>query len=407
MKNKFFFLKLTLLLALSVSLVFVAAANEPLDELEDIFDHFEHHSGKVYTMVDQDGEVIMRTARQVVVGDEYINIANNYYRVVSVEESTATAELIERVTLAEPQKEGFLARVDRLMRNAIPVQQGEQQNRRIAVYNSHGAEAYIEGDGAESKDEGGGILDVGDAFAKALEDQGVDVIRSRETHTPHDAGAYQRSRRTAEEALKQSPDALIDVHRDAVPEEEYLEEVEGEQRVQIQLVVGRQNQNMAATQEFAEGLKNAADEKYPGLVKGIFMARGSYNQDLSPTAVLIEVGSHTNDKDSALESVELFAEVVNDYLYGENGEAAGGPLGTDAPGTPGGTALRSILWVILGLVVVVGAFLVISAGGFDQAKAKLKNFKNREFTNTLGLPRDEDEKQESEEDRDDGGSEGG
>jgi stage II sporulation protein P len=392
MRNKRFFLKLTLLFVLSVCMVFVAAANEPLD-LEDILDEFEHHSGTIYTMVNKDGDVIMRTARQIVAGDEYINRDNDYYRVVSVEDGIATAELVERITLAEPQPESFLSRVDRLLRNAIPVQQGNQKNRRVAVYNSHGAEAYIQGDGAESQDEGGGILDVGDEFTQALEKQGVKVVRSRETHTPHDAGAYQRSRRTAEEQLKEGPDALIDVHRDAVPEEEYLEEVEGKQRVQIQLVVGRQNQNMAATREFAEGLKKAADEKYPGLVKGIFMARGNYNQDLSPRAILIEVGSHTNDKEQAKESVNLFAEVVTDYLYGDGeGEGLAVP-GRGTPGGPGGTALRSVLWIVLGLAVAVGAFLLISAGGFDQAKAKLKQFTNREFTNALGLSEEEEEKE--------------
>ncbi|MDW7651682.1 MAG: stage II sporulation protein P [Bacillota bacterium] len=258
---------------------------------------------------------------------------------------------------------------------------------------------------SKSKDPGGGILDVGDQFAQALEKQNVEVIRSKEPHTPHDAGAYQRSRRTVEEALKEEPDALIDVHRDAVPEEEYLEEVKGKERVQIQLVVGRQNQNMATIREFAEGLKNAADEKYPGLVKGIFMARGNYNQDMSPRAILIEVGSHTNNKDQAEESVGLFAEVVNDYLYGtEEGEDIASP-GPSTPGGPGGTALRSVMWVVLGLVLVVGVFLLISTGGFEQMKAKLGQFKNREFSNTLGGPRDEDieEAESSEKNKDDGG----
>ena len=69
--------------------------------------------------------------------------------------------------------------------------------------------------------------------------------------------------------------------------------------VQIQLVVGRQNQNQAANQEFAEKLKAVADEKYPGLVKGIFAAKGNYNQDMMPTSILIEVSTHENEKEAA------------------------------------------------------------------------------------------------------------
>jgi stage II sporulation protein P len=384
-KNNFFKRTASLALILGVCLL-LATVFSAAQELDDIFDEFEHHSGQVYTMVDQDGQVIVRTARRISVGDEYINMANNYYRVISVEEQEAVAELVERVTLAGPpvgEEEGWIARVNRLLKMSLPAQQQNDQ-KKIAVYNSHGAESYIPGDGTESKDPGGGILDVGDSFASALEKLGVNVIRSKEPHTPHDAGAYQRSRRTVEEALKDQPDALIDVHRDAVPEEEYLEQVAGEERVQIQLVVGRQNQNMANNQEFAEGLKKVADEKYPGLVKGIFMARGSYNQDLSPRATLIEVGSHTNDKAQAEESVQLFAEVVNDYLYGtDEGREIAGP-GATTPGGPGGTALRAVLWVLLALILGVAGYLLISTGGIEEAKQKLSEFRRREFADLLG-----------------------
>lgn len=368
---------LCLCLCLAVALAGrVCLALEP----EDVFDEAEHHGGAYFTMVDEDGNVVMRTARRIVVGDEYINIDNNCYRVVAVDGDVAHATLVAKVVLADPpgrKSEGWLQRVNRLLRGAIPVQQDQTGEKKIAVYHSHGAESYIKGDGAESKDQGGGIVDVADSLSKALEEKGVEVIRSKETHVPHDAGAYQRSRRTVEEALKNNPDALIDVHRDAVPEEEYLEKVEGEERVQIQLVVGRQNQNIAQNREFAEGLKKVADEKYPGLVKGIFMARGNYNQDMSPRSVLIEVGSHTNSKAQAEESVDLFADVVNIYLYGgaEDGRELSAPQRTAS----NRSALRSVLWILLGLVLAVAAYLVISAGGFRQAWEKLAQFSNREF----------------------------
>jgi len=69
---------------------------------------------------------------------------------------------------------------------------------------------------------------------------------------PHDAGAYNRSRRTAEELLRDGTAVLFDVHRDAVPPEEYIETVNSQETVQIQFVVGRQNQNMETNRQFAE-----------------------------------------------------------------------------------------------------------------------------------------------------------
>ncbi len=376
MKNNIFVK--TAVFALIVSFLFFTVSTAL--ELDDVLDEFEHHSGQIYTMVDSEGQVIMRTARRISIDDEYINRDNNHYRVISIEEQKAVAELLEKTTLAEPAAgKRWVSRVSIF----LPVQQQNGQ-KRIAIYNSHGAESYIPGDGTESVDSGGGILDVGDALAGSLESKGVNVIRSRETHIPHDAGAYQRSRRTAEEALKEQPDALIDVHRDAVPEEEYLAEVAGEERVQVQLVVGRQNQNAANNREFAEGLKSVADEMYPGLVKGIFMARGNYNQDLSPRSVLIEVGSHTNNKDQAEESVQLFADVVSVYLYGtEEGQELAGPGITTSEG-PGGTALRAMLWTILALILGVAGYLLVSTGGVDEIKQKLNEFRQREFADLFG-----------------------
>jgi stage II sporulation protein P len=381
-KKMLFPLKTVILLILAISAVSLAPPAVHGFNFEDLIDGMP---GEVYTMVDEKGSIIMRTARQVNVGDEYISSDNKHYRVKSVDGNRATAEYLRTVTLADTEQNGLPAGMPQA---ALPVQQTKgASNKKIAIYSSHGAESYIKGDGTESKDPGGGILDVADALQKSLEKKGINVIRSREPHTPHDAGAYQRSRRTAEEAIKENPDAVIDVHRDAVPEEEYLEEVEGKKRVQIQLVVGRQNQNMANNRQFAEGLKKQADKNYPGLIKGIFMARGNYNQDMSPRAVLIEVGSHTNDKELAEESVQLFSEVVNDYLYGtaEGGETAG-PAPTTLQGA-GGTALRAVLWIIFALIIGIGAYLLVSSGGIEQAKERLRSFTKRELPGIFGRMR--------------------
>ena len=43
------------------------------------------------------------------------------------------------------------------------------------------------------------------------------LYMAKTPHDPHDAMAYDRSRRTAAELLKKNPIALLDIHRDAVP----------------------------------------------------------------------------------------------------------------------------------------------------------------------------------------------
>ncbi|MDO9535771.1 MAG: stage II sporulation protein P [Bacillota bacterium] len=345
----------------------VSAENESEDFFEIIGEHF---SGEGYfTMKDMDTQEIIMKRPRIHVGDEYINQENNYYRVEKLEADIAWARFIGKIQLSNYPAEDVLKEYQGA--NLFIEGQAQNNGTLIGVYHSHGAEAYVPSDGSESISEGGGILQVGDSFAAALEEKGLNVIHSTETHVPHDAGAYNRSRRTAEELLRDGTSVLFDVHRDAVPQEEYTETVNNQETVQIQFVVGRQNQNMETIRQFAESLKQTTDNIYPGLIKGIFFARGNYNQDMTPLTMLLEVGAHENTREGAENSVALFADAVNSYFVGPQGEQAREGIGM--------TALRTILWIILIALLALGAYLLISTGNLEEARAKLTHFFRKEF----------------------------
>lgn len=350
---------------------FPAGAQDPVEEFFDLISLDTRDDGGVYTITDEQGNVLMRTARHVHVGDRWIGMDNRRWVVFDVEGDEATAKR------AGQGSQSWLQRVRALILGtfgpATPVQQQETTEKKIGIYSTHGAESYVPNDGTDSVPEGGGIIDVAESLKAGLEQDGVTAIQSEETHVPHDSNAYKRSRNTAQELLSDGSDAVIDVHRDAIAAEEYLENG----MVQIQLVVGRQNQNAAANQEFAEKLKAVADEQYPGLVKGIFAAKGNYNQDMSPRSLLIEVGTHENDKNGAEESVTKFADVLTTTLYGsaEAAEQTEKPAATAS----GGTVWRTILWLLAIVIVGGGAFLYISAGSWEEMKKKLKGFTQGEF----------------------------
>lgn len=78
----------------------------------------------------------------------------------------------------------------------------------------------------------------------------------------------------------------------------------------------RANQNSTVNREFAKQIKAVADKQYPGLVKDIFIGKGTYNQDLAPHAILLEFGTHTISKERVLNSTEMMAKVVSNTLYG-------------------------------------------------------------------------------------------
>jgi stage II sporulation protein P len=114
---------------------------------------------------------------------------------------------------------------------------------------------------------------------------------------------------------------------------------------------------MASNLEFAKQIKSYYDKREPGLIKGIYMAKGNYNQDIGPRTLLLEVGTHTNAREEAEKGIEVFASGLPQFLgAGTGGQGQKTPLNTNK-GI--GTA---ILWLVGAAVVGGAAFLWISKG---------------------------------------------
>ncbi len=350
----------------------VAAQAAPGEPEECTGDH-------LYTVYDESNPltVVFQTSMGVSVGDQYQTENDYLFEVVSVNdaERTAQARFVEQVKLPE----AAAALINSLGASAP---KAAAQNVTIGVYHTHTSESYVPTDGRDSIRGNGGILKVGEALTASLKEAGAKVIYSDKRHDPHDSAAYTRSRRTAQDLLKQGPTALLDVHRDAGGgPESYSTTIKGDRVSQIRLVVGRQNPNMSSNKQFAQEIKAVTDKQYPGLIKGIFFARGGYNQDLNPRNLLLEVGTDTSTRADAAEGATLFAKAYASYLgaktsAGQAGQARESRSGMGAAG-----------WLI-GLVVVgAGAWLLISTGGWKEASSKLRTFTTKEFSNALGVAR--------------------
>lgn len=308
----------------------------------------------VYTLVDESGRALTRRGGKMYVGDEYISGDDRYYRIISVDDvsQTATAEDLGEATIDVSALSSFLKAY------AKTETDGEKL---VCMYSTHSDESYVPTDGDSSLWENAGIYDVGDALKKELESRGIKTVYSKETFLPHDAGAYNRSRATAEELLKKGPDALLDIHRDATPADEYETEVEGEDISKVRLFVGRSNQNRAANKAFAQQIKKTADKEYPGLIKDIYIGKGNYNQELYPHALLLEFGTHKIEKDKAIGATGYMADVLSQVLYGETAKA-------EETASP---AIKGIAWAVG--IAIVGALIyaLVSTGTFDGMKKKL------------------------------------
>lgn len=345
------------------------STDETVEEIWDDWLEIDEY----FTMVGPDGETLMQTGRRIYEDDQYLTSDNRLYQVREVDRDVniAYADWVEDVKL--PTTRLSLSEIRQQLGLSVAEAQEEEGERggRIGVYHTHNAESYVPTDGTHSINGRGGIHAVGAAFAESLEGLGVTVDYAEDLHLPHDRGAYRRSRNTVLDLLSNEPNAIFDVHRDAAPINEYAALIEEEWVTQVQFVVGRQNQNLGVNRQFAQSMKAIADDVYPGLVKGIYFARGNYNQDLSPLNLLLEVGAHTNSRDAAAKGISLFAEVVDFYFFGprEEEEQAG------ADGAPPGAslaALRSAAGIIVFLAAAGVIYFVVNAGGWKAAIERIK-----------------------------------
>lgn len=312
------------------------------------------------------------------VGDQYISQDNRLYEIISVADGKAVAKLAG---------DAILPSVDWLdAETALPV---SALTRRIALYCTHSDESYEPSDGFYTTTERGTIYQVAQTLAEELASRGVEATAADTLHHPHDAGAYRRSRQTAVSLLKNHlPDALIDIHRDGIPDPaSYAVTIGGKPVSKIRLLVGRGNQNAEINKEFALTIKAVADHVYPGLIKDIYMGKGTFNQDLLPKSILLECGTYTLERERVLASMPMMADVLNRTLYGgitgsagritsDTGtpsESSGGITMGEADPVPGERAagVGSGVW-FLALLLIVGilGFAILSTGTFKGGANK-------------------------------------
>lgn len=316
------------------------------------------------TLKSSDGKVITWIGHRVVNGDEYLAENNRLYRVIKVRGNTALVKLVKKNGLAASPWWSMKAFISEI----IPfdwMRAEVKQRGPIAVYHTHTDESYVPSDGSSSKSARGGIYDVGESLTKALEQKGIPVIHSKTPHDPHDASAYDRSRRTAAQLLRNRPVCLIDVHRDAGPYQGYSKYINGTPVTKVQLVVGRQNPNFQANNAFSKQIKAVVDRKHPGLIKGIFYGKGKFNQDLGPRTILLEFGTEKNSKQAAERSARIFAAAASEVLYGPEGA-----------GRINRGSFRSLFWIIVAVGGGIGLFLLLNRGSLKDI--------TKEFTGAVG-----------------------
>ena len=205
----------------------------------------------------------------------------------------------------------------------------------VLILHSHGTESYTptedytESSDYRTLDTGYNVVSIGQKVADILESNGIQVIHDKTLHDhPSYSNAYNSARTSIQYYLDQYPSIclVLDIHRDAVADKSgnqlgYTIDVNGEKAAQLMLVSGTDASGLShplwqENLSLAAKLHAQLEKNNPGICRPISFRSQRFNQDLSPGALLIEVGAAGNTRQQALFSAELLAEALLDLSHG-------------------------------------------------------------------------------------------
>ncbi len=210
----------------------------------------------------------------------------------------------------------------------------------VLIIHTHTSESYQEtqkeyfegaaGDHTYSKDPALNVLKVGETLCQTLNEQGIPTLHCKTLHDdPSLSGSYLRSAESIKWYLEQYPSIryVIDVHRDAVStlDGEYVRSLASgteNATAQIMAVVGsdcngtavsNMQENLALALQLCQRLNADGDS----VCRAPFLKKASYNQELAPRSLLLEIGTGANTLDEACRAAELAGKALAALIKGE------------------------------------------------------------------------------------------
>lgn len=204
----------------------------------------------------------------------------------------------------------------------------------VLIVHSHGTESYENTQGyAETSqyrtlDTDYNMISIGEEVKRILEEGGVQVIHDTTAHdNPSYSASYSQSRKSVKAYLKEYPSIclVLDLHRDAVTDKQGKQTAvtatcDGTTAAQLMLVVGTDvrlsHPQWPENMSLAVKLHALLERNFPGICRPISFRSQRFNQDLSPGALLVEVGAAGNTHAQALEAARVLGKTLLELSKG-------------------------------------------------------------------------------------------
>lgn len=208
----------------------------------------------------------------------------------------------------------------------------------VLIIHTHGTEGYSE-DGAvyceddadytRTSDARKSVVAVGETVCNILNKNGIPTAHCK---IMHDSVQYKDSYARAEETIKKYLEEyptiklVIDIHRDSIVKStgeivRPVAELDGKAAAQVMCVVGSSWEgdecpNWENNLSLALKLREKLNVECQNICRPVFLKGHTYNQEIAPYSLLIEVGSSGNSLEEAQRSAELIGAALTE-LVGE------------------------------------------------------------------------------------------
>lgn len=189
----------------------------------------------------------------------------------------------------------------------------------VLIYHTHIHESY--GKEVFNNDFNKNMAAIGDEVAKNLEETyGIATLHDKTINDAMYNSAYGKSRQTLDTYLKKYNNfkVILDIHRDSGPSRtSCLTKMNGEDVATMRLVVSKNRPNINENMKMVNSIMEISKRLYPSVTHDVFYynhGNSHFNQDKSPNAILIEVGSDKNDFNEAKATGKYIARILAEYI---------------------------------------------------------------------------------------------
>jgi len=190
-------------------------------------------------------------------------------------------------------------------------------------YSPEGAISYRDGEETRTADREKNVVAVGKVLADSLNRAGIETVHCSVLHDELQyKDSYARAEATIREYLERYPTIrlVIDLHRDSILKStgemvRPVSLIDGEAAAQVMCVVGSswggdENPNWEGNLALALQLRQRLNEEYDNLCRPPYLKSSTYNQELAPYSLLLEVGASGNSLQEAKRSAEAIARAL-------------------------------------------------------------------------------------------------